>query len=319
VPSRPSGDPIICPVCDGARSREILQSANGYPIVRCLDCSLAFTDDRSAPPPSTLYPVFDQSDTTVRRQARSALNVFLHQREAVVRSAKPAGRLLDFGCGNGAFARWMNAAGYDVVGLEPFSLGATTATERLTLYRQPLESVAAELGAFDVITLWQVLEHMARPVSVLRDLRRHLRPGGILIVSVPNFRSWQSRFFGRQWFHLDPPRHLIHFESRTLDRCLHEAGLERVAERRFLPEYGSSGWVQSPLNLILPHTNYLYELMKDRGALHGMSRLNKTLHLLISLVAGAPLLLVSLPIEAAASLMGWGAALTYVTRSRETS
>ena len=109
------------------------------------------------------------------------------------------------------------------------------------------------------------------------------------------------------------------FESRTLDRCLHEAGLERVAERRFLPEYGSSGWVQSPLNLILPHTNYLYELMKDRGALHGMSRLNKTLHLLISLVAGAPLLLVSLPIEAAASLMGRGAALTYVTRSRETS
>src|SRR6185295_7936392 len=154
------------------------------------------------PPPSELYPAFDQSTGAALGGLRKALGVFTRQREAVVRAVKPSGRLLDFGCGNGAFARWMSEAGYDAVGLEPFSLGAPIEAGRLQLIRQPLEQARRELGKFDVITMWHVLEHLSNPVEVLKTLREMLAPDGALVVSVPNFQSLQSALFRGTWFHL---------------------------------------------------------------------------------------------------------------------
>jgi SAM-dependent methyltransferase len=176
--------------------------------------------------------------------------------------------------------------------------------------------VAPELGSFDVITLWHVLEHVARPVPLLERLVSLLRPGGVLVVSVPNFRSWQSRLFSGSWFHLDPPRHLVHFDRETLEECLRRAGLEIVAERRFLPEYGSSGWVQSALNRLLPQPNFLYELAKDRGALAAMGGASSALHLVVSLTVGMPIFALSLPLEAAASAAHAEAAITVAATAR---
>jgi SAM-dependent methyltransferase len=246
--------------------------------------------------------------------ARRGLGVFLRQREALLRSLKPAGRLLDFGCGNGAFAQWMSRSGYDVVGLEPFSLGKTVSRDHLTLMQAPLEQVEQELGTFDIITLWHVLEHLTQPVEVLARLGRHLNPDGVLVISVPNFQSWQRALFRGGWFHLDPPRHLLHFEPATLSDCLGRAGFSQVGQHPFLPEYGSSGWVQSVLNACLPRTNYLYELVKDRGALKGMSAASSAVHFTASMIAGLPVLALSLPVEAAASLGNRCAALTVVAK-----
>jgi SAM-dependent methyltransferase len=280
---------------------------------------LVFTDMREAPPPDTLYPHFDQSDSALPKTLSSPLAVFTRQREKLVRSVKPSGRLLDFGCGSGAFARWMSRAGYDVVGLEPFSLGKPTEAERLLLVREPLESAAPRLGQFDVITLWHVLEHMNRPIELLRNLSKLLTPDGVVIVSVPNFQSWQSRVFRGSWFHLDPPRHVIHFEAETLENCLTEAGLVTTERWAFLPEYGSSGWVQSTLNKVLPHNNYLYEVVKDRGAVKGLGPATHGIHLTTSLLMSGPTFLLSMPVEAVASALGRGAALTFAARKRESS
>jgi SAM-dependent methyltransferase len=305
---------LECPLCGAADCSVVLQSSNDYPIVRCSRCRLVFTDMRTAPPASELYPAFDQSDTGIPKAMRSSLAVFARQREAVVRSVKPSGRLLDFGCGNGAFARWMSQSGYDAVGLEPFSLGKPVQADRLLLVREPLESAAARLGQFDVITLWHVLEHLSRPLDVLKTLSSLLAKDGVLIVSVPNFKSWQSRLFRGSWFHLDPPRHVIHFETDTLERCLREAGLEPTKRWEFLPEYGSSGWLQSTLNQILPHRNYLYEIVKDRGALKDLGPASHVLHFGASVLVGAPTMFLSLPVEALASAFGRGAALTFAAR-----
>lgn len=305
-------DDATCPVCGRSGAAIELRSGNGYAILRCGGCRVLYTDARGAPPPDQLYPAFDQSDTAALRSARDALALFLRQRLAVVRAAKPLGRLLDFGCGAGAFARHAADHGYDVVGLEPFSLGAPTRGRSLTLLRQPLEDASPTLGRFDVITLWHVLEHLSDPVRTLGVLASHLGPGGVMVVSVPNYGSLQRKVFGGEWFHLDPPRHLLHFDDRTLRHSLGLAGLVPVGERRFLPEYGTSGWVQSALNRILPHRNFLYELVKDRGALRGMGRGSMALHLIGSVLAGGPLLLLSLPLEAAASALHQGAAVTVV-------
>lgn len=312
--ARSAGAP--CPTCESTSNAHVFTAKNGYDIVRCKDCGLVFTDARKAPPPSELYPHFDQSETLTLKGVRSSLSLFLRQREQVVKRVKSGGRLLDYGCGAGAFARWMATSGFDVVGLEPFSLGKPTEGPHITLVREPLESAAPRLGKFDVITLWHVLEHVPRPVKLLDELRGLLAPGGVFVISVPNFESLQSRVFKGSWFHLDPPRHLVHFEQRTLLDCLDRAGLEEVKETPFLPEYGSSGWVQSVLNTVLPHDNYLYEYVKDRGALSSMSAASSALHFAASVTLGAPVLALSLPLEAVMSRTGGTAALTVAARAK---
>ena len=132
---------------------------------------------------------------------------------------------------------------------------------------------------------------------------------------MPNFQSWQSRLFRRRWFHLDPPRHLLHFEPR------HAGRLPRARRPRRLrvggassPSTARAAGSRARSTQVLPHPNYLYELVKDRGALAGMTPLARALHLTGSLVAGAPVLALSLPLEAAASVADRGAALTVAAR-----
>jgi SAM-dependent methyltransferase len=307
-----------CPSCGAKENTLVFTSWNGYPIRRCAECRLVFTDARTAPPPESLYPPFEQSDTTTQRNVRSALSVFLRQRAAFVRKVTPQHsgkpRLLDYGCGSGAFARHMAGEGYDVVGLEPFSLGAPTTAPGLTLLRKPLREAESEIGKVDVITLWHVLEHVTQPVDLLASLKKHLTDDGVFVISVPNFASLQSELFGGAWFHLDAPRHLLHFEPETLATTLERAGLRECKEQRFLPEYGTSGWVQSVLNRVLPHKNFLFEFVKDRGALSGMAKGALAAHVGASVVLGAPVLAASLPLEAVSASKNRAAALTVAAR-----
>jgi 2-polyprenyl-3-methyl-5-hydroxy-6-metoxy-1,4-benzoquinol methylase len=136
-------------------------------------------------------------------------------------------RLLDFGCGSGAFLRRMHDQGWQVLGLD--------------LCRAAVERVQRELGlsalvgtlphpdlppeSFDVITMWQSLEHVHQPLEVLEHAYRLLVPGGKLIVAVPNIDSAPFRWFGSAWFGLDLPRHLTHFSAATLRQMLERAGL----------------------------------------------------------------------------------------------
>ncbi len=290
------------------------QSTAGYDIVRCRDCRLVFTDARTAPPPSTLYPAFEQTDTTAQRGARSALSLFTLQRARLVEGAKSSGRLLDYGAGSGAFARFMAGRGFEAVGLEPYSLGTTVEEPNLRLVRAPLAKVKESLGKFDVITMWHVLEHLEHPVELLADLKSMLAPGGVLVVSVPNFASWQSEIFKGGWFHLDPPRHLIQFEPSTLEDCLRRAGFAVASQIPFLPEYGTSGWIQSALNRVLPHKNFLYEWVKDRGALSSMSPAAQAIHFATSVMGSVPLFAASIPVEFIAAQSNKAAALTVVAQ-----
>lgn len=359
---------LACPVCAHVTAMgnapEVVTDT-GYDLVRCWACATLFTDARTAPPASELYPAFDQSVATgSATAARRAVRGFLAQRVAIARQAMAVGRLggrdggaggdglsssgtgrhrsggggdgagdvnhepttgavgsggrsLDFGAGNGAFARAMASAGFDSVGLEPFSLGNPQASAGLLLLRAPLEDAAATLGTFDVITLWHVLEHLEDPVATLQTLAGLLTPDGAVVVCVPNEGSWQRRLFRRSWFHLDPPRHLIHFDTRTLTKTLQQAGLRIAGSVPFVPEYGTSGWVQSTLNLVLPHRNFLYEVVKDRGALRTMKRPTFVGHLAASVVLGGPLLLLSYPVEWLAARRDKAATVTLIARRAE--
>lgn len=153
------------------------------------------------------------------------------------------GRVLDVGCGNGEMLRALRRLGWDVVGIERTEATAGPARRlELEVHAGGLEACRLAASSFDLIILWHVLEHLSDPHAALGELARLLRPAGRVVVAVPNVASWQARLAGPEWYHLDVPRHLYHFDRRTLTHLLARAGLrvERVA--RVDPAYDVRGW-----------------------------------------------------------------------------
>lgn len=153
---------------------------------------------------------------------------------------RPAGRVLDVGCGAGATAGGLRAAGgTEIVGVEPQAGPAARAREVLDLVvEDSIESALAELqGPFDTVLCLDVLEHLAEPVVVLQDLLALARPGGHLQVSVPNARHFslvldlvfRGTFGYRDWGHRDDT-HLRWFTRSDMRTLLERCGWEVVAQ-----------------------------------------------------------------------------------------
>jgi SAM-dependent methyltransferase len=140
------------------------------------------------------------------------------------------GKLLDFGCGYGKLLRRMSAAGWDVTGLD-FSDQAVNAVRAagITAHQGTLPHPQLASHSFDAVTMEHALEHVPDPLPVLRAAREVLRPGGALLVHVPNFSSWEVQQFRGDAIQIDLPRHLLHFEPASLGKMLEAAGFVDVA------------------------------------------------------------------------------------------
>jgi SAM-dependent methyltransferase len=136
------------------------------------------------------------------------------------------GRLLDVGCGDGELCELMIRRGWRVLGIEPSEAAAERAGERgVEVAVGTLKTVELEPGAQDAIVFNHSLEHVEDPVEALVAAREGLRADGLVAVSTPNFDCWARRRFGRSWFHLDLPRHRVHFTEGALRTALERAGL----------------------------------------------------------------------------------------------
>jgi SAM-dependent methyltransferase len=135
------------------------------------------------------------------------------------------GRLLDFGCGNGKFLRRMASLGWDVTGLDigQQAVDAVRASG-LRAIQGTLPHPDLQARSFDVITMRQSLEHVHNPRSVLAAAYSLLSPNGLLLVNVPNYDSWEIRYFGDASLSLQLPRHLLHFTPDTLANLLRKSG-----------------------------------------------------------------------------------------------
>jgi SAM-dependent methyltransferase len=144
-------------------------------------------------------------------------------------ASMPPGRLLDIGCGRGDLGSWFVRRGWSVVGIEPSAQACEVARTRgVDACAGTLETVELEQHAYDAVVFRHSLEHLPDPVADLRRAREALRDGGVAIVSVPNFGCWQRRVFGSHWFHLDLPRHRVHFDADSLRTTLMLAGFPAV-------------------------------------------------------------------------------------------
>jgi SAM-dependent methyltransferase len=234
---------VNCLLCGHAerrvrfRGKDRLHHVPGeFTLVECARCGFLYLSPR---PDSTEIQRYYPDDYLPFRSAiheeRSPIRRFdrlfgLHKRCQVIRQFKSEGYLLDVGCGTGDFLAVMRSyRGWEVRGLEPHGGAVARAREKygLAVDHAYLDDVPYAPGTFDVVTMWDVLEHVPRPLHSLRHLRDALRPDGVVIIGLPNRDSLDARLFGQYWAGLDVPRHFSVFSVAHITHTLLEAGYEK--------------------------------------------------------------------------------------------
>lgn len=151
----------------------------------------------------------------------------LSKRSQVVMDNMEGGKLLDVGCAIGNFLRMMQKfPGWDLHGIEISEHAARIAREKyqLNVYNGVIEEAKYPPNHFDVVTLWDVLEHIVDPKSLLLEVNRVLKSSGNLILKIPNGGSWDAQLFGKYWSGLDAPRHYYVFKRNSITRLLELSG-----------------------------------------------------------------------------------------------
>jgi SAM-dependent methyltransferase len=232
---------------------------------RCETCGLCWLLD--PPTGSELAGLYASGFYEPAPARGGALVRELHRLNNAIRlrelKAMEPGRLLDVGCGKGRFLEAARAAGWDVLGIEfaPASAEAARAAYGVEVIVGDFLELALE-GGFDAVTMWHVLEHVPDPAAAVARAADLLRPGGRIVISVPNLASLQARFGGERWFHLDLPRHLFHFSPRSLSALVERAGLRVARIGHLYPEMEAIGLIQTTLNRAGFEDNLLYRFAK---------------------------------------------------------
>jgi 2-polyprenyl-3-methyl-5-hydroxy-6-metoxy-1,4-benzoquinol methylase len=220
---------------------------------RCPACGLAF---RSGPASELVHDLYRGASYlaaygggAVSDEPEPLRDQEARVRVAMVRAAVPAGRLLEIGAAGGHFLAEARKEGFDVTGIEPTDNGAESARRRfgLEILQGFVEEVDLPPSSFDAICAWHVLEHIPEPRGSLERTREWLRPGGALLIEVPNAASVRARRAGPDWMHLDLTHHVSQFTPQALGTLLERSGF--AVERVQTVAYSSYRPPRSPLRL----------------------------------------------------------------------
>lgn len=232
---------VACDFCGSTAVQPLFEGPDrllGLPglfrVVRCTQCGLLRQDPRPTratidfyyPPGYEPYSVaIDEEPLWWRRFDRRY--GMCKRRRAIERFCK-GGHLLDVGCATGNFLYEMARTGrWQVEGVEPNAEAARYGQEHLGLIIHIGELTAVDLPprAYDVVTMWNVFEHLHNPMANLRVVARLLKPGGWFVFSIPNLRSWEHRLFGKYWMGWELPRHLYYPSPGLMEDMLERVGL----------------------------------------------------------------------------------------------
>ncbi len=318
-------EPSPCPLC-GAESPSapilegrdhVWRKEGRFTLVRCQGCGLVHQSPR--PTPATMRYYYEdcysgKSQDEMRRfQLESPLSRLISLYRLVtiekVRKIKAGEALLDVGASYGGFveyARVRRGIEAHAIDLDPGSIERFVNTVDIEARCGDLLEVGYPSDRFDVVTLFETLEHVYEPVRTLEEIRRILKPGGLVSVEVPSWDGAMRWVFGSSWFPLLLPTHLQHFDRQRLRQCVERAGLEVVHHQAmFYPaEITVSLWIS-----IVRVIGHVDDANKGAG--------RKLLELVLGLWLAMIFVLVDVPLIFALRLFGRSGHQTVVARKPE--
>ena len=278
--------PLGCPRSDETvlAGRDRLHGLPGrFQVVRCRSCGLMRTNPR--PSPGTIGFYYPEDYHPYRNTRVAGPSGRLGALKARIKPLArrffefngtrlpplAPGRMIEIGCASGGFMHQMAQQGWDVSGIE-FSAAAAGHARDLgyPVHTGPIESAPDPAAPVDLVVGWMVLEHLHAPVKALRRLRQWARPGGWLVLSVPNASSWEFRVFKDSWYALQLPTHLYHFTPPSLAAVLRMGGwrVERIFHQRLLGNIaGSFGYLLQDRRM-LPALARWFIKFPEKSGLH---------------------------------------------------
>lgn len=239
-----------CPVCrsenfaPALKAKDTTVSKEMFQICHCSDCTHRFTNP--VPAAEEISPYYksetyishtNTSKGIINRLYQTVRKITLKGKKKLVSKATGLnkGRMLDIGSGAGAFLSTMQNAGWQVEGLEPDEDARAVAKSDFDVEARPIDDFfELEKGVYDAITMWHVLEHVHELDKYMVQMKELLKPGGSLLIAVPNYDSRDADKYKERWAAYDVPRHLYHFSATSMEHLLKRHGftLERL---RWMP------------------------------------------------------------------------------------
>lgn len=198
-------------------------------MLRCRQCGLVYLDH--LPSENALRDFYSEHyyfdggyQDYIAEKPFIQLNGRARLREIV--RMRGTGRLLEIGCALGFFLEEARKAGFDVNGVEISPYGSRYAREELGLpvMTGTLESCDYPKSSFDVVVMWDVIEHLAYPRKVLKRVGELMKPDGLLVFTTVDAGSLYARLMGKGWHLYDIPEHLVYYDRRTVQKALDDTG-----------------------------------------------------------------------------------------------
>lgn len=236
-PAPPAVAPLRCRACGGPGTALFVK--RGFVVAACADCGCHFVPD-----PVPAAATYDEA--YFAGEGECGYGDYLADRELILanfaRRARwiarlaPGGRVLDVGAAYGFFVAAARACGFSACGLEPVPACAAFARRELDvdIFTGRIEDAPLPAGSFDVVTLFDVIEHLPQPLVALRRIRELLTPGGIVVVETGDLGGLLVRVIGSRWYYYDPPQHLTYFSVESLEQLLARAGFAPPCEVGYL-------------------------------------------------------------------------------------
>lgn len=231
-------------------------------IVRCRQCGLVYANPRDKDISAIYCTVGEDNYYFFSREDRLATseNDYNHLEEVASQQVIKRGKILDVGCSYGFFMDVAKNHGWDVYGCELSKKQSSFARQRhINVFNQELKFCPFEKDYFDVITLFDVIEHLASPSSFLMEAKSFLKPGGLLVVCTPDLSSFPARLMGRYWLNF-VRMHLYYFTPKTISRLFVKSGFQvlKITRHRRIIKLGVAvewmkkyPWLYRPLKFFL--------------------------------------------------------------------
>lgn len=245
-----------CPVCGHNKIHSVLSavdytvSKESFDIGECKSCTARFT--QGVPEQNLIAKYYQSAEYVSHSETKSGVvNKLYHFIRAITLTSKrklilketglKKGNMLDLGCGTGAFLNEMKQAGWSNTGIEPDELARKNA---LDLYGvnalTPERFFSLQESSFDAITMWHVLEHVHQLHEYIVQLKKILKPGGVLFIAVPNYTSYDAKKYGPYWAAYDVPRHLYHFSPKSMQILMQQ---HHLSIKKTIPMWFDSVYV----------------------------------------------------------------------------